>query len=161
MDAGKEGMIYVRGSSVFHGYLDESIESPFEDISPPLNPFKDSLREPLPDGEGDRWYKTGDLGYLDADGYLYITGRLKRFVKIAGEMISLPFIEGILLKKYGSETELTMAIEAREQNGEVKIVLFSIQDIVLEEAQSYLRENGASNLVKISEVQVVEAIPIL
>lgn len=98
---------------------------------------------------------------MDSDGYLYITGRLKRFVKIAGEMISLPFIEGILLKKYGSDSELTMAIEAREQNGEVKIVIFSIQDIVLEEAQSYLRENRVSNLVKISEVQVVEAIPVL
>jgi long-chain-fatty-acid--[acyl-carrier-protein] ligase len=82
-------------------------------------------------------------------------------VKIAGEMISLPFIEGILLKKYGSETELTMAIEAREQNGEVKIVLFSVAPIVLEEVQRYLRESGVSNLVKIAEVQVVEMIPVL
>jgi len=40
-------------------------------------------------------------------------------------------------------------------------VLFSIRDIVLEEVQAYLRENGASNLVKISEVQVIEMIPVL
>lgn len=143
MEEGKEGMIYIRGPSVFSGYLDTSIESPFEEVN------------------GVQYYKTGDLGYRDSDGYLYITGRLKRFVKIAGEMISLPFIEGILLKKYGSETELTMAIEAKEQSGEVKIVLFSIVPIVLEEVQGYLRENGVSNLVKITEVQMVEMIPVL
>lgn len=79
MPTGEQGMIYVAGPSIFSGYLDTGIESPFETI------------------DGKPWYKTGDLGYVDAENFLFITGRLKRFVKIAGEMISLPFIEGILL----------------------------------------------------------------
>ena len=71
---GEAGMIYVRGNNVFHGYLGDEVANPFEEI------------------EGQVFYKTGDLGYLDDEGYLFITGRLKRFIKIAGEMISLPFI---------------------------------------------------------------------
>ena len=39
------------------------------------------------------WYDTGDMGYLDADGYLWLAGRLKRFVKIGGEMVSLVRVE--------------------------------------------------------------------
>jgi long-chain-fatty-acid--[acyl-carrier-protein] ligase len=136
-------MIYFSGDNVFSGYLDTSIESPFDTIG------------------GKKFYKTGDLGYLDTDGYLFITGRLKRFVKIAGEMVSLPFVEGILNKKFGSETELTLAVEAKEEKGEVKIVAFSIKPLELEDIGKTLREGGASNLVKISEVILVPAIPVL
>ncbi len=75
MNTGEQGMILVSGSSIFRGYVDPALETPFEEI------------------DGKSWYKTGDLGYTDLDGFLFITGRLKRFVKIAGEMISLPFIE--------------------------------------------------------------------
>ena len=42
------------------------------------------------------WYDTGDMGNLDKDGYLWHVGRLKRFVKIGGEMVSLVKIESVL-----------------------------------------------------------------
>jgi long-chain-fatty-acid--[acyl-carrier-protein] ligase len=89
-------MIFIAGSSIFSGYLDASIESPFEVFN------------------GVKYYKTGDLGYLDTDGFLHITGRLKRFIKIAGEMISLPSLEAILLEKYNQPDAPSLALEARD-----------------------------------------------
>ncbi|GAB5498580.1 MAG: hypothetical protein PsegKO_08910 [Pseudohongiellaceae bacterium] len=72
-NTGETGRILVRGDNVMQGYLNEMEET--------------HLR--LKSG----WYDTGDLGYLDADGYLWHQGRLKRFVKIGGEMISLVAVE--------------------------------------------------------------------
>ena len=90
---GEQGMILVKGENIFNGYPDKNIPSPFVKV-----------------GE-EQYYKTGDLGYVDEDGYLFITGRLKRFIKIGGEMISLPAIENALLKKYNSEEKTLIAIE--------------------------------------------------
>ena len=136
-------MIYVRGESIFSGYIDPAIETPFEAF------------------DGHTWYKTGDLGYQDADGFLYITGRLKRFVKIAGEMISLPAIEAILLEQYGDPEITKLAIEAKEQDGEVTIVAFTTFDMSPDELNNFIHANGASNLVKIARVERVEIIPVL
>ena len=143
VQAWEQGMIYVAWSSIFNGYLDDKIDSPFEEIA-----WK-------------KYYKTWDLGVLEADGFLSITGRLKRFVKIAGEMISLPFVEGVLLEKYGDDTELKIAVEGVEKDGETKIILFSIEHIEVEEVNDYMRKSWVSNLVKISEVISVAEIPLL
>lgn len=136
-------MIFVSGPSIFNGYIDTSLVSPFEEFN------------------GKKWYKTGDLGYIDTDGFLFITGRLKRFVKIAGEMISLPFIESILLEEYGDPEITTLAIEASEKDGVVTLVAFTTFDISLEDVNAYIHTHGASNLVKIARVEKIAAIPVL
>lgn len=73
---GESGKILVRGDCVMKGYLND------------LEETSRSIR--------DGWYDTGDMGRLDRDGYLWHEGRLKRFVKIGGEMISLVRVEGEL-----------------------------------------------------------------
>lgn len=98
---------------------------------------------------------------MDADGFLFITGRLKRFVKIAGEMISLPFIEAILLEKYGNPELTTTAIEAKEEDGSVILVAFVTFDTSLDELNEYIHAHGASNLVKISRIEKLDSIPVL
>ena len=143
MKSWEQGMIFVSGPSIFSGYVDASVESPFVEFS------------------GKKWYKTGDLGYVDTDGFLFITGRLKRFVKIAGEMISLPFIESTLLDKYGNPDTITLAIEAEEKDGEVTIVLFATFVVSSAEINEYIHTNGVSNLVKISRIQKLDSIPVL
>jgi len=70
------GRILVKGELVMKGYLDE-----FEDTSMRIR---------------HGWYDTGDMGYIDQDGFLWHAGRLKRFVKIGGEMISLVKVEDVL-----------------------------------------------------------------
>ncbi|MCK9174270.1 MAG: AMP-binding protein [Desulforhopalus sp.] len=74
--AGEDGRILVRGNSVMKGYFNN-----FEQTSLHIR---------------NGWYDTGDMGNIDADGYLWHIGRLKRFVKIGGEMISLVKIESVL-----------------------------------------------------------------
>ena len=63
----QSGMLWLRGANLFEGYLKDT----------------DRTTDVLQDG----WYKTGDLGRLDEDGFLFIEGRMNRFSKIAGEMI--------------------------------------------------------------------------
>ena len=73
---GEIGKILVKGDNVMKGYFDD-----FEQTSL-------SIRR--------GWYDTGDMGYMDADGYLWHVGRLKRFLKIGGEMVSLIKVEDVL-----------------------------------------------------------------
>jgi acyl-[acyl-carrier-protein]-phospholipid O-acyltransferase / long-chain-fatty-acid--[acyl-carrier-protein] ligase len=75
---GVVGRIMVKGDLVMKGYLND-----FEETSMRIR---------------HGWYDTGDMGYLDKDGFLWHSGRLKRFVKIGGEMISLVKVEDILQK---------------------------------------------------------------
>lgn len=139
----EQWMIYLKWKSIFNWYLDKDIEEPFDDL------FWWS------------YYKTWDLWFLDEDGYLTITWRIKRFIKIAWEMISLPFVEWILLEKYWSDDVLQIAIEALENEWEAKIVLFSLEYLEVEEVNDYLRKRWVSNLVKISEIIKISEIPVL
>gem|GEM_PF-812622 len=75
-------------------------------------------------------------------------------------MISLPFIEEILSKKYTFE-DSRIAVEAKEKDGDVKIVLFSQNMLDIDEVNAYLRESGVSNLVKIHEIIELQEIPLL
>jgi acyl-[acyl-carrier-protein]-phospholipid O-acyltransferase/long-chain-fatty-acid--[acyl-carrier-protein] ligase len=73
---GETGLIMVAGELVMKGYFDD--------------PEETSLR--IRHG----WYDTGDMGFIDGDGFLWHAGRLKRFVKIGGEMVSLVKVETVL-----------------------------------------------------------------
>lgn len=75
---GEDGRILIKGDNVMKGYFND-----FEQTSLHIR-------------RG--WYDTGDMGNIDADGYLWHVGRLKRFVKVGGEMVSLVKIEDILEK---------------------------------------------------------------
>lgn len=138
----EEGMIYVSGDNIFNGYQNH-----------PSNPF-----EYINDK---KYYKTGDLGYVDDEGYLFITGRLKRFIKIGGEMISLPFIEKVLLEKYGNSETQTVAVEGSDKTQPPRIALFSTIEISQEEANQYLIQNGVSPLGKVKEIIRIEEMPLL
>ena len=81
---GETGRILVKGESVFSGY--------FNDVETTTRNFRDG------------WYDTGDMGYLDADGSLWHVGRLRRFVKIGGEMVSLMHVEEVLEKLVPTDT---------------------------------------------------------
>ena len=74
------------------------------------------------------WYDTGDMGYLDEDGYLWHVGRLKRFVKIGGEMISLVKVEDELEKVLPKNVECCV-VEIPDEVKGAKIVAVVSQKI--------------------------------
>lgn len=142
---GVQGLILVRGPHVFPGYLGPA----------PPNPFMDA--------GGKRWYVTGDLGYLTPRGALVIAGRLKRFVKIGGEMVSLPAVEEALSQRWPSGDEApVLAVVGREREGARPVIwLFTTLPVTIEEANDALRDAGFSALVRIDHVKRLEAIPLL
>lgn len=148
LEEGEEGEICVRGPNVFHGYLG-SPRSPFIEI------------------EGKYWYRTGDIGYLDAEGYLILSGRLKRFAKIGGEMISLGAIEETVSQKLIEQKRIStdipsLALCANEKVlGKAQLILFATIDLTREEVNELLREAGFSRLVKISSIEKIDQIPLL
>lgn len=150
VEAGKQGLILARGPNVFAGYLNPGLEAPFVEA------------------QGKMWYKTGDLGELDAEGFLTISGRMKRFIKIGPEMVSLSAIEEALMQispKYGWPKAVegpTMAVVAKEvENEKPRIYLFTKFPVTVDEVNKAIRESGFSNLIRIAAAQQIDDIPIM
>lgn len=141
---GETGMLLVRGASIFEGYHAYEGPSPFLEV------------------QGERWYRTGDLVSADDDGYLRFRGRLKRFLKAGGEMISLPAIEAPLQKRFpADENGPKVAVEGIETPDGRQIVLFTTEKLTLREASDILLEAGLRGVMRLDEVRVVDAIPVL
>jgi long-chain-fatty-acid--[acyl-carrier-protein] ligase len=142
---GATGLILVSGPNVFHGYLDAPAQHPFIEHA------------------GVRWYNTGDLGYLTPRGNLVIAGRLKRFVKIAGEMISLPALEEILLAKWPHHDDgPSLAVVARDIEGQrPELVVFAACDIAVDAANRVMQAAGMSTLARVQRVVRLDKLPVL
>jgi long-chain-fatty-acid--[acyl-carrier-protein] ligase len=138
---GTMGMLLVSGPSVFPGYLGEE-ESPFVEQA------------------GQRWYVSGDLAERDAEGYIRLAGRLKRFLKAGGEMISLPALEAPLTARYPTTEEgPRVAVEGTETPR--RIVLFTTLSISRDEANEVLHEAGLRGIMRLDDVRQLDKIPVL
>ena len=143
--AGTPGVLLVRGPTIFGGYLNYSGPSPFVEF------------------ESRRWYRTGDLVKEDAQGVLTFVGRLKRFVKLGGEMISLPAVEAVLEAQYASDSDKgpVVAVHATPDPEHPELVLFTTLPISREEANRHIQAAGLSPLHNIRRIVRVESIPVL
>jgi len=143
---GQRGMLLVRGPSVFRGYLKYDGPSPFVSFA------------------GKQWYRTGDLVREDTEGVLTFCGRLKRFVKMGGEMIPLAAVEAALEAKWltpGQGEGPCLAVECTPDEEHPELVLFTSLEIDRETANRCLREAGLSPLHNIRRVVRMEALPLL
>jgi len=145
----QQGIIWFKGSNVFQGYLN--------------NPKKSA--EVLRDG----WFRTGDVGRVDDDGFLYIEGRISRFSKIAGEMVPHETVEAAVNKVLGLDTESERKIAIvgvpDEQKGEAILLLSTIAGAALEQECIDLRykllDEGLSSLWCPKQIIPCEEIPML
>jgi long-chain-fatty-acid--[acyl-carrier-protein] ligase len=141
---GQLGMLWVSGPTVFPGYIGYDGESPFVER------------------DGKRWYVTGDLVKIDEDGYIHFEGRLKRFLKAGGEMISLPALEEPFVRRYPPTKDgPRVAVEGVETGSGRRIVLFTTEAITLREANALLLEEGFHGVMRLDEVRRVDTVPVL
>jgi len=105
---------------------------------------------------------TGDLGQIDEDGFLWFAGRLKRFLKAGGEMISLPALEEPFARLYPPTADgPRVAVEGIETKEGRRIVLFCTEPISLRDANARLQEEGFRGVMRLDAVRPIDAIPIL
>jgi len=144
LPAGERGLLLVHGATIFPGYLHYDGPSPFHEH------------------DGKRWYITGDLARVDEEGFIHFAGRLKRFLKAGGEMISLPAIEEPLASAYPpGEKGPQVAVEGIETPSGRHIVLFTTADIQLRDANALLTKAGFRGIMRLDEVRRVDALPLL
>ncbi len=105
------GKIMVSGDTVMKGYFGDH----------------DLTRKCMFDG----FYDTGDMGYIDEDGFLWHAGRLKRFVKIASEMVSLEHVEYVLEKCFSENIEFCVV---GVENGIKGVKLLAVTSGLVEES---------------------------
>lgn len=148
--AGETGLLLVRGPNVFSGYLGQGSDDG------PASPF---LRL-----DGEDWYCTGDLVRADSGGHMTFAGRRERFVKLGGEMISLPQMEAVLGRHFwapaGQEGPV-LAVDALEEEGQTVLVLFTTLPLDCARANAVLREEGLSALYRLHRVRRLASLPLL
>ena len=146
LPVGEEGVLCAKGPNVMAGYLHQPEKT------------ADAIR--------DGWYITGDVGHVEPDGFIRITGRLSRFAKIAGEMVPLERLEDEMhdVLATGGDRVLAVAAVPDEKRGERLVVLYLPEiEPRLAELLDALPKRGMPNLwvPDRRDCYPVEAMPVL
>ena len=136
------GRLFVKGPNVMKGYLNPEANAKFQEL--------------------DGWYDTGDIVHVDGDGYLHIRGRMKRFAKVSGEMVSLTAVEDALagaFPQFGLRCAVAVIAQPDEDKGEKIVAVTNEPKIQLAEVRAAVKARGLSNLCAPREIKVVQSIP--
>ena len=136
------GRLFVRGPNVMKGYLNAEANAKFQALG--------------------GWYDTGDIVSVDAEGYLHILGRMKRFAKVSGEMVSLTAVEDALagaFPHYGLHCQIAIITRPEENKGEALIAVTNEPKLTLDEIRDAIKAKGLTNLSVPREIKVVKEIP--
>ena len=136
------GRLLVRGPNIMKGYLNPDANAKFQSLS--------------------GWYDTGDIVHVDEDQFLHIRGRLKRFAKVSGEMVSLTAVEEALsgaFPQFGLRFTIAVVTKLDEDKGERLIAVTNESKLTLEEIRNAIKAKGLSNLAVPREIKVVREIP--
>src|SRR3989442_15247960 len=95
------------------------------------------------------WYDTGDIASVDAERYVTILGRLKRFAKVSGEMVSLTAVEDALagaFPRYGLRCQIAVLSRPDEDKGEMLVAVTNEKRLQLDEIRAAIQGRGLPNL---------------
>ena len=136
---GQPGEVWVRGPQVMKGYLN--------------NPEATARTV-----DADGWLHTGDIGTLDADGYLTVVDRLKELIKVKGFQVAPAELESLLLK-HPKIADVAVIPVADEHCGEVpKAIVVMREPLTAEEVIAFL-EPKVAHYKRVRHVAFVDAIP--
>lgn len=110
LPVGQDGLVLIGGTQIMKGYLDDA----------------DRTAAAIVELDGTRWYRSGDKGHLDEDGFLTIVDRYSRFAKLGGEMVGMAAVEAKInaaLAPLGAECQVVAVADAVK--GEKLVVLYS------------------------------------
>lgn len=139
------GLLHVRGDNVMMGYY--LFDQPGV-LKPPCSEF------------GAGWYNTGDIAEIDAQGFIHIKGRVKRFAKVAGEMVSLEVVEQIA-NAAAPDYQHAASTISDAQRGEGIILFTCDKNLAREQLQKTAKKLGLPELAVARKVIAVEEIPLL
>ena len=135
------GRLRIRGPNIMKGYL---------------RPDNPGVLEPTDNG----WHDTGDIVAVDEDNCLWIRGRVKRFAKIGGEMVSLAVVENCASAIWPDDMHAAAAIPD-PRKGEQVVLLTTAEKANRSEIIAWSQSHGVSELSVPRKVYHVESIPVL
>ncbi|HEY3638585.1 MAG TPA: AMP-binding protein [Rhizomicrobium sp.] len=135
------GKLFVRGPNVMLGYV---------------RPDQPGVIHPVPGG----WYDTGDVVTIDSDGYIAIRGRLKRFAKVGGEVVSLAVVESCASALWPDCNHAAIALPD-PRKGEQIILVTTSPDADRTAFAGWAHNHGVQELAIPKRVVHVECIPVL
>jgi acyl-[acyl-carrier-protein]-phospholipid O-acyltransferase / long-chain-fatty-acid--[acyl-carrier-protein] ligase len=139
------GVLHVRGANLMLGYY--------------LYGEPGVLKPPQSEA-GSGWYNTGDIVEVDEDGFMTIHGRVKRFIKIAGEMVSLEAVENIARHVSPRHTHAA-TVELVQKSGESTVLFTTDPELTRAALQKAARELGSQELAVARRVVHVRELPLL
>lgn len=139
------GQLHVKGPNIMLGYY--KFENPGV-IEAPQSEL----------GQG--WYNTGDIVEIDEDGFIRIKGRVKRFAKIAGEMVSLEVVEKIALAASPSQQHAATT-QPDAQKGEAIVLFTTDRSLSRELLLAAAKSLGLPELAVPRKIAIVDALPLL
>ncbi len=139
------GVLHVNGPNVMLGYLKQDRPGA---IQPPISVF----------GRG--WYDTGDIVSVDESGFITIQGRMRRFAKVAGEMVSLEVVENIATLAQPEFQHASAALKDAHR-GEIIVLFTEDADLRREQLQQAARKMGAPELAVPRRITYIQKLPLL
>jgi len=139
LERGVPGELWFRGPQAFKGYL---------------NNFRMTSETVTPDG----WVRTGDIGYIDDDGYIFITDRLKELIKVKGFQVAPAELEGLLLT-HPSVADAAVIGRPHERDGETPVAYVVAREEIGSEELKHWIADKVSPFKQLGDIVFCETIP--